>query len=174
MKTRMQVLWSALTALILFGCAVLQTVPLEGNSLPLATPTFSASNESGGLFADTDHTRNLPSEPHISRARFVTVSLGQLIDEAGEAREVRNITFNLFPDATYTGVIEQVEQAGDTISWSGVLEEVDLSYFTMVYTSGVFMGHFASPLGVYEVVFVEEGLYRVIEIDQTKFPGGEG
>ena len=36
------------------------------------------------------------------------------------------------------------------------------------------MGHFASPLGIYEAVIVEDDLYRVIQIDQTKFPGGEG
>jgi hypothetical protein len=51
---------------------------------------------------------------------------------------------------------------------------VENSYFTLVYTSGVFMGHFGSPLGIYEAVIVEDDLYRVIQIDQTKFPGGEG
>lgn len=157
-----------LLSMLFFGCSSKSPEMKE-------TPTFSTGpSNSAGLFADTDRTRNLPSEPHISRARFVTIHLGQLIDEAGQSRNVREITLNLFPDATYTGAIEEVEQAGDTISWSGTLADVEFSYFTMVYTSGVFMGHFASPLGVYEVVFVEEGLYRVIEIDQSKFPGGEG
>ncbi len=81
------------------------------------------------------------------RSRFVKINLDLLMDETGQARDVKEIIFNLFPDVTYTGVIEQVEQSGDSISWSGYLKDVDTSYFTMVYTSGVFMGHFASPLG---------------------------
>ena len=43
----------------------------------------------------------------------------------------------------------------------------------MVYTGGVFIGHFASPLEVYEVSLVQDDLYRVILIDQSKFQGGE-
>jgi hypothetical protein len=87
---------------------------------------------------------------------------------------VKEITLNLFPDVVYTGVIQQTEVSGDSISWSGILKDVGKSYFTMVYTSGAFMGHFASPLGICEAVYVEDDLYRVIMIDQSKFPGGEG
>jgi hypothetical protein len=130
--------------------------------------------QSSGLFVDTDLVRDLPSEPHISRYRFVKVDLSRLLDDTGQFLDVKRIVFNLFPDAVYTGVIEQVEQSGDTVSWSGYLEDVENSYFTLVYTSGVFMGHFGSPLGIYETVIVEDDLYRVIQIDQTKFPGGEG
>lgn len=126
------------------------------------------------LFADTDLTRELPEEPQIVRSRFVKIRMDLLLDEMGQARDVKEIVFNLFPDVSYTGVVEEVVQNGDGYSWSGYLKDVDTSYFTMVYTSGVFMGHFASPLGVYETAFVEGDLYRVIMIDQTKFPGGEG
>lgn len=168
MRRTLFVVRIGLLSMLFFGCNSKPTEALE-------TPTFSTSpSNSTGLLADTDRTRDLPSEPQISRARFVTVNLGQLIDEAGQSHNVREVTLNLFPDVTYTGVIEQVEQAGDTVSWTGSLKNVQYSYFTMVYTSGVFMGHFGSPQGIYEVVFVEDGLYRVIEIDQTKFPGGEG
>lgn len=174
MKTPSFILSMCLLAVTLCGCGVRQATPLQENSaLPLATPTFSFS-PSAGLFADTEITRDLPAEPHITRSRFVKVNLGQLLDETGQARNVKEITFNLFPDVVYIGVVEQVEQSGDSYTWSGYLQDVEYSYFTMVYTSGVFMGHFASPQGIYEAVFVEDGLYRVIEIDQTKFPGGEG
>ena len=173
MKTPSFILSICLLAVALLGCSALQTaLPQETNALPLETPlSISASSP---LFADAKSNRILPEEPHISRWRFVKINLGLLVDETGQARNVKEITFNLFSDVAFVGVIEQVEQAGDVISWSGVLKDVEISYFSMVYTSGVFMGHFASPLGVYEAVYVEDGLYRVIQIDQTEFQGGEG
>lgn len=161
-----------LLALALCGCSARQIIEAgKPNALPQSTPTLGIP---AGLFVDTDLVRTLPVEPQISRYRFVKIDLSQLLDDTGQSLDVKRIVFNLFPDVVYTGVIEQVEQSGDTVSWSGYLEEVENSYFTLVYTSGVFMGHFGSPVGVYEAVIVEDDLYRVIQIDQTKFPGGEG
>lgn len=174
MKAPSFILSMCLLSTSLFGCSARRAaVPSETTALPLETPALSLS-ASSGFFADTELNRELPAEPHISRWRFVKINLGQLLDETGQARNVKEITFNLFPDVVYIGVIEQVEQNGDGFSWSGYLKDVEYSYFTMVYTSEVFMGHFASPLGVYEAVLVEDDIYRVIQIDQTKFPGGEG
>ena len=126
------------------------------------------------IFLDSGESVPAPAEPHIARSRPVKINLGLLIDETGQARPVKEIVVNLFPDTTYIAVIEQAEQAGDVYSWSGVLKGVEYSYFTMVYTSGAFMGHFASPLGIYETAYVRDDLYRVIQIDQQKLPGGEG
>jgi len=167
MRTPAFILCMCLLVVSLCGCGAGPT------AAPLETPALVLSTSSG-LFMETDATRELPSEPQIVRSRFAKINLALLLDEAGLARNVKETTFNLFPDVVYTGVIEQVEQSGDSFSWSGYLKGVENSYFTMVYTSGVFMGHFASPLGVYEASFVEDDLYRVIQIDQTKFPGGEG
>jgi hypothetical protein len=139
----------------------------------LETPALTLST-SAGLFIDTDAARELPAEPQIVRSRFVKVNLALLLDEAGQARDVKEIALVLFSDVVYTGVIEQIEQNGDGLSWVGYLKDVEYSELTMVYTSGVFIGHFASPLGVYEVSIVDDGLYRVIMIDQSQFPGGEG
>ena len=176
MKARALLPAICLLTLSLAGCGVKETAkPGEMTALPAKTAAVIPANPggSGGLFLDTNLTREIPEEAHIVRSRFVKINLDQLLDETGQARDVKEIIFNLFPDVTYTGVIEQVDQSGDTISWSGYLKDVEYSYFTMVYTSGVLMGHFASPLGVYETAFVDGDLYRVIMIDQTKLPGGE-
>lgn len=154
------------------GCGAKKTFPQTLNATPgIQTNSHSAAD---GLFVDTSETRVLAIEPHIARSRFVKLNLGLLLDNTSQARRVKEVTINLFPDVVYIGLIEQLEQSGDVFTWSGVLQNVENSYFTMVYTSGAFMGHFGSPLGVYEVVFVENDLYRIIQIDQTKFPGGEG
>lgn len=167
----------SLLTTILAGCGFPNpVVPGEEQSPSIATASLKTQSPGSEefLFADTDESRNLPSEAHIVRYRFVKVRLEKLLDDSGQPRNVKRISINLFPDVIYTAVIEEVTQEGDSFTWSGYLEGVETSYFTMVYTSGVFMGHYASPNGVYEVVFVEGDLYRVIMIDQTNFQGGEG
>lgn len=167
----------ALLVVLMTGCSTLESFGSGGKSTtPAATPgrIFSNSGTGNFLFTETDQTRNVPEEAHIVRQRFVTVRMELLLDGNGEARDVKELSINLFPDVIYTAVVEEVLQEGDSFSWSGFLEGVEYSYFTMVYTSGVYMGHFASPEGIYEVVVVEGDLYRVVMIDQTKFQGGEG
>jgi hypothetical protein len=166
MKTRQLVVILCLLTVWIGGCGTRQiNVPEETSS--------SQVPASSGLFVETDETREVPLEPQIVRMRFVKVDLNQLLDESGKPREVKEVSFNLFPDVVYTGVIEETKVSGDNVTWSGILKDVENSYFTMVFTSGVFMGHFGSPQGIYEVIYWED-LYWVVMIDQSKLPGGEG
>ncbi|GEM_PF-4906718 len=141
----------------------------------LATPTaFSSSGTFLFLDAAYPPTRSIPEKPHIVRWRLVQINWGVLLDESGQARPVSEIVLNLFPDVTYVGVIQEIAPEGDGYVWSGYLKDIEFSALYMVYTSGVFLAHFDSPLGVYEVAFVEDDLYRVIQIEQAEYPGGEG
>ena len=130
-----------------------------------------AAGPGEGLFAAAGESPLRPSEPQVVRARLVRVELDQLLGPSGPA-DAGAVTFNLFPDATVIGVIEHVETSGDTVSWSGRLDGVEFGTFTMVHTAGVFMAHVASPGGIYEATVVDGDRYRVVQIDQTKFPGG--
>ncbi len=159
--------------LLIAGCS---SPPMLGESSnPLATPVAFAQEENV-LCLDTSRLplRTLPSEPHVIRSRLVEINLDALLDETGQARAVEEITLNLFPDATYIGVIENIAEEGDGYAWSGHLKGIEFSALYMVYTSGIFLAHFDSPLGVYEIDFVEDDLYRVIQIEQLRYPGGEG
>lgn len=114
--------------------------------------------------------------PHVARSRIVKLNLSLLLDEQGQARPLppnAEITLSLFPDVNYTGVIEGMQQEGDGYTWTGHLKDVEYSQMYMVYTSGVFIGHFASPAGVYEVSNVGGDLYQIILIDQSQFQGGD-
>jgi hypothetical protein len=135
------------------------------------TPVVSVSTD---LFIATDLTGATPTASEIVRWRFVKLNLGVLLDEAGQYRAVKEFTINLFPDKVYMGVIETFEQSGDGYTWGGYLKDVENSHLAMVYTGGVFIANFSSPEGVYEVSIADNDLYRIIQIDQSKFPGGEG
>lgn len=140
---------------------------------PQSTPPVVSVVGPASLFSDSAGAVPAPVGPQIIRWRAVTLNLGVLLDESGQARELSEITVNLFPDVTYTGIIEEVNVEGDGYTWIGHLKDVELSAFYIVYTSGVFIGHFASPLGIYEVSIAKDEVYRIIQIDQNRFPGGE-
>ena len=110
--------------------------------------------------------------PEVERFRFVRIKKKLLLDSAGQALTVNEITINLFPDVVYVGVIDQVEQDGDGYTWVGTLKGIEDSSLFIVFTSDVFIVHAASPEGVYEVSNIGDNLYRAIKIDQTKLPGG--
>src|SRR5687768_14295940 len=147
------------------------------------TPTPLPANQSlpeksalasGELFLDAETSEEAPSAAYVARSRVVKINIPLLLDENGQARELtgKKITLNLFPDVNYTGVIEQVEENGDSYTWIGSLQDVEFSTLTIILTEGVFIAKIASPDGVYEVSSIGGDLYRVILINQENL-GGE-
>jgi hypothetical protein len=113
--------------------------------------------------------------PTLGRSRLVKVNLSLLLDEQGQALplpENAEIFLNLFSDVAYTGIIENLDE-GEGITWTGHLKDVPTSELYMVYTAGTFIGHFASPSGVYEVSSLGNDLYQVVQLDPSGPPGGD-
>ena len=142
-----------------------------------SSTTQPGTNTSQALFIDTDQQGPVDNSPSIARFRFVSINLALLLDANGELLPIETpfqLPINLFPDVTYTGVITQVTQDETGAAWVGYLDGVEYSALTLVYTAGVFIMHAASPIGSYEVTNVGGDLYRIVQIDQTQLPGGEG
>ena len=128
-----------------------------------------------GLFLNAEASEAAASGAYVLRSRVVKINLPVLLDENGRARQLtrKAVTLNLFPDVNYTGVIERMEENGDSYTWIGYLKDVELSSLTMILTEGVFIAKIASPDGVYEVSNIGGDNYRVILINQEKLSGGE-
>lgn len=142
-----------------------------------SSTTQPGTNTSQALFIDTDQQGPVDNSPSIARFRFVSINLALLLDANGEPLPIETpfqLPINLFPDVTYTGVVTQVTRDELGITWTGYLDGVEYSALTLVYTAGVFIMHAASPIGSYEVTNVGGDLYRIVQIDQTQLPGGEG
>jgi len=158
--------------IVLPGCVT------DPSTAPLVTTEPVTGNQDpAALFLETDQTAAVTNAPHISRSRFVHLNLSLLLTDEGEPLPLEpgtKITLNLFPDLTYIGVLGSILQDEGGTSWVGTLEGIEYSEMTMVYTGEAFIAHIASPLGVYEVSSLGDGLYRVIQIDQNQLPGGEG
>ncbi|HBD07764.1 MAG TPA: hypothetical protein DCZ69_05840 [Syntrophobacteraceae bacterium] len=144
----------------------------------LAFGSFSAAQAQGGaapLFGDAGDV-NLstqgPVEAQVMRERFVTVNTGMLFDAGGKQlskASLPEITLNLFPDATFTGVVAGAFSDSWGSFWNGRLKGVQGGYFYLTVVEGVMMAHVASPRGIYEVSLAEGDIYKSIQIDQTKF-----
>jgi len=159
-----------LPALLIASCSL----SAPGQTPLVQTPT-SSSKEGAALFLDSDYSTQATAEPGVIRFRFVRLNLDLLLDENGEARDLSpdyEITINLFADTLYTGIIEQVSVDAGATTWIGFLKDVAYSNLLMVHASGAFIGHFASPAGIYEVSYVTGDVYRVIQIDQDAFKEG--
>ena len=151
-----------LTASIISGSGIVQA---KSNGPEL----FS---DAGISAADTG-----PNPAAVSRSRMVTFNTDLLLDKKGDALSTASlpeITFNLFPDASFTGQVKTVTQ-GETKIWTGSLLDVNNGSFEMVDVNGTFIAHISSTSGVYEVSYAGSGLYKVIQIDQSKliddYPG---
>ncbi len=149
---------------------IIEIIPAE------ITPNNVQNPLSPSLFLETESVGVPHAGPQIARYRFVKINLALLLDteqQISRLKENSEITLNLFPDLTYTGVIDRIEENGSDYSWSGHLKGIEYSILTMLITGETFIAHFASPAGVYEVSSAGDDLYQIVKIDQTKLPGGE-
>ena len=140
-----------------------------GSSLPIAQAQEGGAPE---LFSDAGVAdAALDSATPVVRSRLVNVNFGLLLAPGGQALDASvnpEVTLNLFPDATFTGVVERVEpNSSGNRSWIGRLKEKE-GYFYLVASGDAFIAHVASKEGIYEVSLAGENLYRVIEIDQSQ------
>ena len=169
-------------ALLLSSCNAKQLAATPSKIIEIPPTTETTPNNvqnplSSSLFLETDSVGVPNPGKHVTRYRFVKINFALLLDEANQTSRLKQnseITLNLFPDLTYTGIIEHIEENGTDYSWSGHLKDVEYSALTMLITGDTFIAHFASPAGVYEVSSAGEDLYQIIMIDQTKLPGGDG
>jgi hypothetical protein len=112
------------------------------------------------------------NEAFIADARFVTVNVGMLFAPNGKAlgkTRLPEISLNLFPNASFVGVVRRSWTDSWGSYWTGSLKGVENGYFYLTVVEGVLMAHVGSPMGIYEVSLVSGDLYKAIRIDQSKF-----
>jgi hypothetical protein len=165
----------AILVLIILGamsCSRGQTVVCSDGPTRTSKPqSATVMEKSPVLFLETDEIGAVPVGPQIVRYRFVKINSDLLHDIKQKDLGKKEIIVNLFPDVVYTVEIERVEFDGASYSWSGHMKGETFGNLNMVYTAGVFIAHFASTKGIYEVSAVGgKDLYRVVQIDQQRLP----
>lgn len=140
------------------------TIPSNTQTAPMA---YGES-----LFLDAETADPATPGPGVFRSSLVRLNTGLLLAGSGEPIPLASgaeLALNLFLDTVYTGIIEEITVDAGNITWVGYLKDVEFSSLIIVYTSGVFIGHFASPLGVYEFSNYNGEVYRIIQVNQGSF-----
>lgn len=151
------VYFSGLSVLLACGflnCSIASAAATNLIAGPAATPDASAARQ----------------PRTAARSRLVRLNTAALFAGGAPrgADTMPEVSFHLFDDAMFTGLVKSVAQEDGTTTWQGVLKDVANGYFYIVAVDDAVIVHVASPRGVYEVANAGGGLYRVIEIDPHK------
>jgi len=122
----------------------------------------------GGLFLDVPVDLPVKARATVSRRRVVTVDLPAL-----RARKAAGATlhFNLFSDALFEGVVEQVVERGDDdFTVMGSLKGETHSAFSVAVKDGVAVMNLRRDGRIFHLRHLENSFYDVREIDSTRFP----
>jgi uncharacterized protein (TIGR03437 family) len=144
--------------------------------ISLGAPAHAAGGPK--LFGESAAPVPASREAHghlVLRSRAVTVDLGLLTPRPvrpGEkqASQPRRIELDLFPDASWTAVLDSTESAlAGTSSWIGHLEGIEGGLVVLTSSSGVLVGSVTLPTAAYRVRYTRAGIQVVEEVDRTAF-----
>ena len=130
----------------LLAAAVAVILVVGVGSASAQTPAFIAP-------APTQTPRAL--EPHILRERRVDLAPSLL------GMPTERLRLNLFPDVSYTAVLDRFVRTASGGTWTGRLAGVPLSSVVFASVDGALAGHVNSPLG--EFVLARDGAGYVIQ-----------
>ena len=153
------VLWLLALALVWLAVpAALVAAP----SHPQQVDGLFTPSEVRGPAVQADH-------PAAVRSRSVQVEVAR-VAEAVSLPEGQPLTLNLFEDVALTAVPDRVGRSPQGgISWVGRVEGQLLSQVVLVVEEGVLAGAVIMPGAQYQIRYLGDGLYTVLEIDQAAF-----
>jgi hypothetical protein len=120
----------------------------------------------GNMFIAAPYPIPRPTLDHsIVRHRYVTLNQAAL----GLLPKANRVTFNLFPDVKYIGVVTKKGVDGGAYYYTGYLltssgTRIENGYFYIVKNSTIYIMHIASPAGIYEVNYFKGKVYRVTQL----------
>lgn len=173
----MKVNWYSIFV-VLVSILVLLLISFTSLNTQAASPVFQ---KSGGLFEDANNTGSLDvnQDPTIMRSRLVKVRFDQLggstqvSGQASTPPEIQDaIILNLFEDATYTAVLDQIEvlTTGGYV-WIGHIDGALYSQVVFVVNQGQTAGNVGLPDGFYGIRYIGNDTHAIYQIDQSAFPG---
>ena len=98
------------------------------------------------------------------RERAVTFDVGQV--QAMPAR----LNLNLFDDVCVVAVRQSNAEAGPVPVWNGSIEGVPGSQVTIIFNPGAAAGSIVIPPQAFNLELVRDGVYRISEVDVTRYP----
>jgi hypothetical protein len=124
----------------------------------------SAKPCTGGLFRSVTDQQIAPSPDSATvRERAVTFNVDQV--KAMPA----TLTLNLFDDLCVVAMRQQNVEAAPVPVWMGTVEGVLDSQVTIIFNPGAAAGNIVMPPKAFQLELVSGEVYRVREVDVTKY-----
>ena len=155
-------------------------------STPTPVPTSSlkpapVEGLTSGLFSEVDGITQPSTGVATLASRLVGIDFGQIAQitnspvgpkdpVTGKPTTLHTLVLNLFDDAVFTGIIEDVEATSAGHALRGRLEGVGLGTFTLVVNGGIVIGTVRTPAAVYTIRTVGDGKYVIRQIDESSLP----
>jgi len=164
-RTNSKVLRNTWYLLVLLTITSLVLPAIEGPSLEL----FPDSDIQG----ITDS--GIKTQKSVLRDRLTTVNTSLLCELGAEgvrdSKSGQRIFLNLFTDAYLVARIQKVERTySGGLIFTGDLDGIPNSEVILTNKENVMSGNISMPGHFYQVRFVKEGIHRIMEIDNSKFP----
>jgi len=144
-------------------------------NLMIAQPAPARAQQNSGtaaLFQSIDDLRHVqrPIDPEVVRSRTVTVDMTPLGGIA--MAQGRAVLLNLFDDVSYEAVLERpVRVSAASSGWVGPLSGIQHGTFALVVADGVLAANvYAHEQGVFQIRFVEDGIYAINQVDPSAYP----
>lgn len=140
--------------------------------------TANADGQNAGLFSGIEQ-KGVPaaqSDPLTMRRRLVAIDF-EMLREARAAAIRRGgasatLKLNLFDDAEFTGIVENVEATSSGYALLGRIRGVELGTMALVVNGEVVAGTVRVPGATYQIRSDGKGLYAVSQVDLSKLPRG--
>lgn len=157
MNNRNQMITALLLAVLLFNTPIDSArAARPAQTLP---PLFdTAPNNAAPLAARPDVGEG--------RSRVATVNTNAL--EA--ARVGARLPLNLFDDVQIVANIQTIQAQDDAVLWTADVEGMEWGQVFLVQRQGQMALDVSMPEGFYQVRFVGGNLYRIAEVDQSRYP----
>jgi hypothetical protein len=137
-------------------------LPSMGVSMAVLNPPLFGTIAQAGY-----DTPPVPDHPTVIRTRRVRPDFKALA--AGGRTGI--LILNLFEDAVYQGVVEQVQAnlTGST-TYSGRLKNVPMGSFILVARDHTLIGTVRLPAALYHISIDQEGTHAIYQLDEAAFP----
>ena len=146
--------------------------------LAVTVATANADGQGAGLFSGIE-PKAAPaaqSDPLTMRRRLVAIDFEMLRDARAAATRRGGVSatlaLNLFDDAEFTGVVENVEVTSSGYALLGRIRGVELGTMALVVNGEVVAGTVRIPGATYRIRSDGKGIYAVSQVDLSKLPRG--
>jgi hypothetical protein len=128
------------------------------------------AQEEGRLFMDSE-VKSIDVSGDIDVSLIFRTRLVRPVLDLLQKEHNKQLILNLFDDVEFKAILNRTDYVTpEKLSWIGHLEGIEYSEVILVKGEGILTGSINFPGGIFEIVYVKEGIHRINEINPSSIP----